>query len=222
MARRALLKRMNAGPATTVLPALHPTLAARLFPNSDHSSPEQPPRRVWSLPENCMPQLQGSGTTAASRPPPQGFVGVTNPLTSTSAGPADDRAVLLVDPTLSPPIRVVRFSFSFLRDLQYLFFLLQVGYGMSAVDEAYVEGALREALTYRLQLAGEGRLELDDARHTSAFRLVHELGDGLTALAIDVYGRHARSFFVLRFPYISFLSVLTKLARTRGCVRCVR
>lgn len=163
---------MNAGPATTVLPALHPTLAARLFPNSDHSSPEQPPRRVWSLPENCVPQLQGSGTTAASRPPPQGFVAVTNPLTSTSAGPADDRAVLLVDPTLSPPIRVV-------------------GYGMSAVDEAYVEGALREALTYRRQLAGEGRLELDDARHTSAFRLVHELGDGLTALAIDVYGRYA-------------------------------
>jgi hypothetical protein len=117
---------MNAGPATTVLPALNPTLAARLFPNADHGSPEQqPPRRVWSLPENCVPQLQGA---AASRPPPQGFVAVAKPLTSTSAGPSDDqRAVLLVDPTLSPPIRVVRLFFNFLIFfLRILLFILNI------------------------------------------------------------------------------------------------
>lgn len=103
-----MVQRLQAAPATTVLPALNPTLAARLFPDSSSNNGLRqqgggPPRRVWSLPENCVPQLVGGGTLA-SRHPPQGFVAVTNP-SSTSA--ADDRAVLLVDPTLSPPIRVV-------------------------------------------------------------------------------------------------------------------
>jgi hypothetical protein len=178
MARRAM-KRLHAGPATTVLPSLNPALAARLFPDAATTGTVPPPeragggvepRRVWSLPDKCVPLLLAGAGGGGGRAPPQGFVSVTSPSTSSAA---DHRAVLLVDPTLSPPIRVV-------------------GYGLSAVDEAYVEGALREALAYRHQLASEARLEFGgDGHHKSAFRLVHELGDGLTALAIDVYGRHA-------------------------------
>ncbi len=61
-----------------------------------------------------------------------------------------------------------------------------MSYENDAVDENYVESRLVEALAFRRKLAEEGRLELTN---DSAYRLVHELGDGLTGLAIDIYGR---------------------------------
>jgi len=123
------------------------------------ASPHQE-RRVWSLSESYLSQLSVRGSY-----PRGGFVKVAEPSGA-------DTAVLLVDSSLSPPIRVV-------------------GYGLETVSEEYVGNALREALAYRLRMAHEGRLELDTQGHTSAFRLVHELGDGLTGIAIDIYGRFA-------------------------------
>jgi 23S rRNA (cytosine1962-C5)-methyltransferase len=58
------------------------------------------------------------------------------------------------------------------------------------VDEASLRDRLRDAVEDRYGLGRAGDDDVPRERRTTAFRLLHEGGDGVPGLAVDVYGEH--------------------------------